>query len=96
MVSVVYKAAFRNKFYQDSLGGIAPCPPEVVELLRGSQVRVTFCEHIIIATRGSHSCVWYYDITSQEYVIKTEVPSLHIKHGSLEDLLNVLRTLYKS
>ena len=93
MVSVVYKAAFRNNFYRNSLGGIAPCPPEVVEALRGTQVRLTFCEHIIIATKGWHSCVWYYDTISQEYVIKIEVPSLCIKHGSLEDLLDVLRCL---
>lgn len=89
----MYKAAFRNNFYRNSLEGIAPCPPEVVELLRGTQVLVTFCEHIIIATKGRHSCVWYYDTTSQEYVIKIEVPSLRIKHGSLEDLLDVLRIL---
>lgn len=89
-------AYLRNKFYLDSEDGVAPCPPEVLEKLRGTYARISLGERIVSVLKNLHSCSWYYDLNAQQYVIKTEIPSVQIKHGSLEDLLDILDALFCS
>lgn len=86
----------RNKFYLDSEVGLAPCPPEVLEKLRGTYARVSLGEHIVFVFKNNYSCCWYYDVNAQEYVIKTETPSVCIDRGPLEFLLDELDELFGS
>lgn len=84
----------RNKFYLDSEDGVAPCPPEVLEKLRGTFARISLGEHIVSVFKNTYSCCWYYDLNAQEYVVKTETPFLRIDRGSLEFLLDELDALW--
>lgn len=84
----------RNKFYLDSEEGFAPCPPEVLEKLRGTYAHISLGEHIVSVSKNAYSCSWYYDLNAQEYVIKTETPSVSIDRGSLEFLLDELDELF--
>lgn len=82
-----------NKFYLDSEEGNAPCPPEVLEKLRGTYACISLGEHIVFVYKNTYSC-WYYDLNAQEYVVKTETSSVHIDRGSLEFLLDELDELF--
>lgn len=82
-----------NKFYFDSLDKMAPCPPEVIEKLRGSHAWVSVGEHLVVVSQNVHACSWYYDRDTQEYVVMTDKPAVHIGRGSLEYLLDELDLL---
>ena len=78
------------KFLFDSSDRMAPCPPEVIERLRGSHVQVSVGEHFVAASKNECNCSWYYDTDTQEYVVMTNMPAFHIGRGSLEYLLDTL------
>ena len=88
------EANLRNKFFTDSIGAPAPCPPEIIEKLRGTFARISLGEHVALVSKGFYFCSWYYDTTSQEYVIKTETPHVVVNSGSLEYLLDELDVLF--
>ena len=87
-------AYLRNKFFCESKDGCAPCPSEVLEKLRGTYARISLGEHVVFVIKNMYSCAWYYDINTQEYVIKTETPSVRVDRGSLEFLLDELDELF--
>lgn len=94
LIEPVDYAQLRNKFYLDSEDGVAPCPPEVLEKLRGTYARISLGEHVVFVFKNTYSCCWYYDLNAQEYVVKTETPSVCIDRGSLEFLLDKLDALF--
>ena len=87
-------SALRNNFFLECEDFPAPFPPEVAEKLRGTFARVCLNDHYITVLKNMCYCTWYYDTVNQEYVIKTETPSIHISRGSLEYLLDELDELF--
>lgn len=87
-------SVLRNEFFLGSEDFPAPCPPEVIEKLRGTFARICLNEHFVTVTKNKYYYTWYYDTINQEYVIKTEVPNVCISRGSLEELLDDLDELF--
>lgn len=96
LIGLVNSSYLRNKFYLCSEDGVAPCPPEVLEKLRGTYAHISLGEHTVSVFKNTYSCCWYYDLNAQEYVVKTETPFVRIDRGSLEFLLDELDTLFDS
>jgi hypothetical protein len=91
---ITTNSVLRNEFFLGSEGFPAPCPPEVVEKLRGTFARICVNEHFVTVTKGIYYCTWYYDTINQEYVVKTETSHVYISRGSLEYLLDELDELF--
>lgn len=94
LAMVTADGVLRNKFLMDSIDALAPCPPEIIEKLRGTYARISLWEHVVLVSKGIYSFSWYYDTTSQEYVIKTETPHVVVNRGPLEYLLDELDELF--
>ena len=96
LIEPVDYVQLRNKFYLDSEDGVAHCPSEVLEKLRGTYAHISLDEYTVSVLKNTYSCCWYYDLNAQEYVVKTETPFVRIDQGSLEFLLDELDALFGS